>query len=53
LSFLEYAQLSPSNAGRYLLMNGWNDRVQRIDLATGRISTVPGKQAYRLSVVAW
>lgn len=53
LSSLESADLSPSHSGRYLLLNSWNDFVERIDLATGRISKVPGIQDFRPIQVAW
>jgi hypothetical protein len=32
---------SPDASGRYLLLSEWDSRIQRIDLATGRISTLP------------
>jgi hypothetical protein len=54
LPFLNFGiTLKPDATGRFVLMYQWNDRVQRIDLATGTITTVPGKAAQFAQDAAW
>jgi hypothetical protein len=45
--------LKPGPTGRFVLMDDWDQQVQRIDLATGTITTVPGKAAQFPQDAAW
>jgi hypothetical protein len=45
--------LAASSSGRYLLLAGWNDHLQRIDVATGHVTQRPGRSARSAASVAW
>lgn len=45
--------LSASVSGRYLLVFQFNNGVEKLDLATGKLTKVPGNNAYLPADVAW
>jgi hypothetical protein len=49
----EELALSPDVSGRYLLLSQWNNRIQRIDAATGRVITLPNIHDTSPWGVAW
>ncbi len=51
--YLSDPSLSASVSGRYLLVFGFNDGVEKLDLATGKLTRVPGNNAYLPVDVAW
>jgi hypothetical protein len=54
LPYLSFSiTLKPGPTGRFVLMYQRNERVQRIDLATGTVITVPGKAAEFPMDAAW
>ncbi len=52
-AYLSDPSLSPSVSGRYLLVFGFNYGVEQLDLATGKLTKVPGNNAYLPVDVAW
>jgi len=53
LSFLNHLIVKPDPTGRFMLMYDWNEQVQRIDLATGTLTTVPWRADQFTFDAAW
>jgi hypothetical protein len=51
--YYTFAGLAPSLSGRYILITVWNARIYRLDLASGRLTTLPTPATRLPNSAAW